>query len=43
MLIKNNKGDWGIVTAYWEGFAKTVKGNAFDHVLRSLIQLSHTM
>ena len=26
MLIKNNKGDWGLVVAYWEGFKQAVKG-----------------
>ena len=26
MLIKNSRGDWGIVTAFWEGYKKAVRG-----------------
>lgn len=24
ILIKNNKGDWGIVMAHWEGFQRGI-------------------
>ena len=30
MLIKNNKGDWGLLTAYWEGYKATV-GRLLSH------------
>ncbi len=28
MLIKNNQGDWGLLTGYWEGYVKHEKGTS---------------
>lgn len=27
MLVKNSKGDWGLVTGFWEGYKNVAKGN----------------
>ncbi len=31
MLIKNNRGDWGILVGYWEGYQKEQKGERTFH------------
>lgn len=35
MLIKNNKGDWGLVTGYWTGYKNAVKGG-HDYICDSV-------
>ena len=44
VLIKNNQGDWGIVTGKWTGFRKGVpgkRGKKFDNTFVMFFQLGN--